>query len=468
MADVSPNPFAIRDSRRGRGSPIPKFIVDLSVSPGQRYNHIVPHLQDQITDSNLTGLFDELVNAVAGSTLARALQLLARTALRRLYLPEETAELKGISSATRIPLHLLVAFNVLLDLLLGCTSGGVRVEALSSMQASEGSSSTASSHGGPPPPAPSWLSRMLHFRTLDWGMEPLRNVVIELDYVQRAGEPVVATSVTYFGYIGVLTGVRRGLSMSLNFRPRHDCSTRTKELGFRLQQMLVVLGFRQSISSVLRRYLLMPEDQLILRGRSSSSVGSGGGVGGVWRKVRKASSTSDCAAAASTSTSTSELDANIMRGILEELSSSPSTSCYLIFCTPQRVYSVEKDHHAASIRESDTFLTTYNHDASDEIDPTQLAEAAKDVGGAAGGQVTGMDSLVAYSCDRKRHLDKVLRKRLEKRRRRLDRPNAAIGTDDLLVMVKDPWISNEESHYAVIMDPTSGQVLWRRLYEVQD
>lgn len=49
-------------------------------------------------------------------------------------------------------MHLLVAFNVLLDLFMGCTSGGAKL---------------------------SVEDRMLHFRTLDWGMDPLRKVIVQ-------------------------------------------------------------------------------------------------------------------------------------------------------------------------------------------------------------------------------------------------------------------------------------------------
>lgn len=405
---------AIIDPKPGPGIEPPRFTVDLSLPPEERYNHIVPHLEGAIADANLTGLFDDLVRAFFPPPLASAVLLLARLALRRVYSREETAELRGISRAAGVPMHLLVAFNVVLDLLLGCTSGGVRVEDPVDPQ------SAPSSRPNAKPPQQGWRSRILHFRTLDWGMEPLRQIVVELDFVRSAGGPVVATSVTYFGYVGVLTGVRRGLSMSLNFRPRHDRSTRRRRLAFRLQQVLVVLGLRQSVSSVLRHYLLGPEEE-VFRG---------------------------------------EKDAGVMQHILDELSTSPSTAAYLIFCMPQHVYSVEKDHRAASVRHSAEFLTTYNHDAADEEDPSRLAEAARNVAD----EAIGMDTLVEFSCERKRHVDQMLRKRLDRRRRKTRRPTAAIGTDDVLAMVKDEWVSNEESHYAVIMDPESGRVLWRRLY----
>jgi hypothetical protein len=77
----------------------------------------------------------------------------------------------------------LVALNTLLDLLMGCTSGSARTQ--------EGS-----------------ISKMLHFRTLDWEMDALRHIVVNLEFIQSPSSKVIARSVTYVGFIGVLTGVR--------------------------------------------------------------------------------------------------------------------------------------------------------------------------------------------------------------------------------------------------------------------
>ncbi|RFQ89656.1 hypothetical protein CRE09_28995, partial [Escherichia coli] len=51
---------------------------------------------------------------------------LSRLLLRRVNESSQTEELRGIAEESDIPMYLLVAFNVILDLLMGCTSGGVR------------------------------------------------------------------------------------------------------------------------------------------------------------------------------------------------------------------------------------------------------------------------------------------------------------------------------------------------------
>lgn len=201
--------------------PLSTYTIDLSLPPLQRYQRIatdfLPHL------ASLTTLFDEIVPRPAFRGLARLL-------LRRLNSKEQTEELRGIHLITGIGMQLLVAFNVLLDLFMGCTSGEVKL---------------------------SREARMLHFRTLDWAMNPLRKVIVELEYVREG--VIVASAISYVGYVGVLTGVRKGLSMSLNFRPIHNASTWLANVRFYLHHALVLFGFHSSISSILRT-ILIPGD----------------------------------------------------------------------------------------------------------------------------------------------------------------------------------------------------------------
>jgi len=47
--------------------------------------------------------------------------------------------------------------------------------------------------------------KMLGFRMLDWGMDVLRRLIVQLEFVNEQGGSVVARSITY---VGVLMGVR--------------------------------------------------------------------------------------------------------------------------------------------------------------------------------------------------------------------------------------------------------------------
>lgn len=120
----------------------------------------------------------------------------ARIVFRRVHVSEEMEELRGISRAADVEVFLLVVFNVLMDFLIGCTSGAVL------------SSEHELDRG-----LGSGKKKMLHFRSLDWQMEELRELLVVLEFVRsKSADPakVVARSITYAGYVGVLTGVGCG------------------------------------------------------------------------------------------------------------------------------------------------------------------------------------------------------------------------------------------------------------------
>lgn len=191
MASLS-NDRSTKQSRQSK-SDLPTYTIDLSLPPSQRYVQIATDFAPQLR--YIVPLFDAVVLSYLPHALLKPVKLLARVLLRRVFSSEETAELKGISAATSIQLHLLVAFNVLLDSLMGCTSGGVRVRPR--VRAGQWQQAEA--------------NRMLHFRTLDWDMPGLRRLMVVLEYVRSGedgGRVVLGRSITYAGFIGVLTGVR--------------------------------------------------------------------------------------------------------------------------------------------------------------------------------------------------------------------------------------------------------------------
>lgn len=178
----APNPAsnAARTSADDSDIP-PTYTIDLSRPPAERYIELAEDFKPQLL--GLTSLFSEVIDDLGLGSYIRTITTLARLFLRRLHSKEQTEELRGICKVTSIDMYLLVAFNTLLDLFMGCTSGGVRVR--------DGNG-----------------SKMLHFRTLDWGMDALRKVVVQLEFVDRPHGEVVARSITYVGFVGVLTAVR--------------------------------------------------------------------------------------------------------------------------------------------------------------------------------------------------------------------------------------------------------------------
>ncbi|KAI4152021.1 MAG: hypothetical protein LQ340_003151 [Diploschistes diacapsis] len=386
----------------------PQYIVDLSLPPEQRFAHIAGDFREEI--KALPALFDEIISQLR-LIPKPILIFISRLLLRRLYDHEEHREIQGISKATGVELYLLIAFNVLLDLFMGCTSGGARVR-------------DEAGH-----------TKMLHFRTLDWGMDPLRKFVVQLNFVERAGGPVVATSVTYFGYVGVLTGLRKGLSVSLNFRPNHDRSTLWKRIAFRTQQWMVLLGMRRGIASHLRNCLL-PKNASDLR----------------------------------------KTPMDLARGLEPER----STAAYLTFSDGKTTVCMDKDHKKARITESSDFIFLVNHDYVDE--KTQAIEKLRQENRANEeevlpqdvvdeyrrqnqtlGNVTGTFDLVETSIMRRNCINKLwVRDRVK-----IDGKGEGYCVSEKTVvrwLERSSELCNDQTHYAVVMDPQEGQILWLERY----
>jgi hypothetical protein len=160
---MAPNPWP-------EPEPIKTYSIDLSLPPSERYIQLA-------TDFGLwmrliTPLFDEvLATVIPWAWLCRFIEILASVFLRRVYSNEEIEEIKSISKASRVDMYFLVALNVLLDSLLGCTSSGIMVRG-NKMQGKklEGHNKEE--------------SRIMYFWMLDWGMDELRRVLVVLEFVR--------------------------------------------------------------------------------------------------------------------------------------------------------------------------------------------------------------------------------------------------------------------------------------------
>ena len=376
---------------------VPRYTIDLSLPPVRRYQQVAADFKAQA--ATLPALFDDLILGMKPDAHIDRIRKLARLMLRRVYYKEENEELRGISQTMGIEMWLLVALNVLLDLFMGCTSGAARV----------GEEEDS--------------SRMLHFRTLDWGMDPLRKIVVQLDFINRPGDDIIASSITYVGYVGVLTGVRKGLSMSLNFRPNHDRSGRLTNFRFYFHHLLVLLGYRPSISSILRQQLLPSQTS--------------------WRQVRVLTPTLD--------------------SIEQTLPSTSSTAAYLIFSDGERTVTMEKDHRTAIVRSSSAFIVTTNHDEVQEgsVEPGVPNEQAT----SQNLQATGMQDLVEDSLERKTMALKFWKESSKMAvQGELGSHVGPVTRDSLADWLGTYPVTNEETHYAVIMDAKDGKVIWAERY----
>ncbi len=421
---------------------LPKYMIDLSLPPVRRYQHVAADFRAQA--AALPALFDDLVLGWKPHAPVNGIRKLARLMLRRLHYKEEDEELRGISQTTGIKMWLLVALNVLLDIFMGCTSGAARVG-----EEQDG-------------------TRMLHFRTLDWIMDPLRKLVVQLDFVKKPGDNVIASSITYVGYVGVLTGVRKGLSMSLNMRPNHDRSGRLANFRFYFHHLLVLLGYRPSISSILRQQLLP-------------------------------SQTSSHRAKATTPT---------LESIEQTLPSTSTTAAYLIFSDGDRTVTMEKDHHTATIQSSSAFIVATNHDEAQEgsvesctaneqavsqtlqvtvmqdlgedgvesknmaLKDNEAEEKSPELGTPKESnlsetlQATGMQGVIEDSLDRKNLALKFWEESLKAPVQDESESHVGFVTRDTLAdwLVGTYPVTNENTHLAVIMDAKDGKVVWAERY----
>ncbi|KAK4075436.1 uncharacterized protein Triagg1_4557 [Trichoderma aggressivum f. europaeum] len=381
--------------------PIPTYRIDLSLPPAERYVKLASDFAPRMRQ--ITPLFDTVLESVVPWSLLRSVvKFAALLILRRVCSSEETQELVGISKASGVDLHFLVAFNLLLDTLLGCTSGGV----LTRLKKRKG----GETHLGEKQTDAEPMARMMHFRTLDWGMPELRSVLVVLEFVRsNSKEPrtVIARTVTYAGFVGVLTGVRQNLSMSLNFRPTHNCSA----LSLRIHQSLVLLGVQPSISSVLRQHLLRPEHHHLTIDKVTKSI-----------------------------------------------TGTRSAPCYIILCSGTETTIIQKDLVSAQTKSAVDFIVHTNHDLA-PTDPSSQANGQKE-----STSILGMEALVEESEERK---DCILGKwtALAKRQQRdlkrgKGRESPAIFEQTLQRWVKTYPIMNECTHFGCILDPGTGTIRW--------
>ncbi|CAF9927608.1 MAG: hypothetical protein GOMPHAMPRED_004449 [Gomphillus americanus] len=359
----------------------PKYTVNLSLPPEERYLHIVPDFIGLIEP--LPALLDEILACLPWLPVSW-FKFIARLLLRKMYDTEEDGELRGIAKATRVDLYLLIAMNVFLDLFMGCTSGGVRV------RNGRNSSDT----------------RMLHFRCLDWDMDPLRKLVIELDFVNEAGGEIVFTSLTYFGYVGCLTGLKKNLSVALNTRSIHDRSTFMKRLSFQWHRIMILLGRRRGIASELRMIMMQP--------------------------VR---------------------DPDV---IARDLLQKHATAAYITLCNGCTTVVLDNDNCCGLIRQDSDFILAVNHDVA-EGQQQSLQYLTDQV---ALGNFTGLQMIVYTSMDRQECVENLWNSEKKK-----SKTGFCITEKKLIRWMEScNSLSNEQTHFGVIMDPSTAKIIWLQRY----
>jgi hypothetical protein len=205
------------------------------------------------------------------------------------------------------------------------------------------------------------------------------------------------------------------LSLSLNFRGHHNNSeSRWANFKYYGNHLAVLLGFRPSIASRLRGYLL-PKS-----GKKLPDIAE----------------------------------------IITKLPSTTTTACYIITCDGDTTTIFEKDLATAQVHSDTEFITATNHDSSCESDNTHPYHPSN----LAYQDPTGMGDLIADSIDRKECVEKRWTDAVKKGYWAMGEPVCVTVEDVQKWMVSYPTV-NECTHYAVIMDPKEGVVVWCRRWK---
>jgi hypothetical protein len=208
----------------------------------------------------------------------------------------------------------------------------------------------------------------------------------------------------------MLNRSREGLSISLNFRPTHRCST----AKLRLHQLLVIFGFRPAIASHIRNAIL-PDP-----------------TGPPPKPIRE---------------------------LTAFMAQPPTSPCYLILCDGELTTVIEKEFIGGRIRFSKEFIVHTNHDTRSD-NPAEPAQPEKS-------QLLGMEVFLEESEDRRACLQKKwdgLMKRYEKKlnetleKEELFESKPMVREDRLREWVRAFPIMNECTHFGCLMDAKTGTI----------
>jgi len=173
-----------------RISTVPRYVINLDESPEDRWNQLIEDYADQWIEVHkiIKNEIKNMLGNILGAAIDNIIQgiMSAANTVGAVYYARE---LKAISKKSGIKLGRLVMLQLVYEISACCTS--IVVE---------------DAEGTPH-----------HIRTMDWQMEFLEPLTVELD-IQKNGKTIfLATS--WAGYVGILTGIKPdAFSVSVNFR----------------------------------------------------------------------------------------------------------------------------------------------------------------------------------------------------------------------------------------------------------
>jgi hypothetical protein len=287
---------------------------------------------------------------------------------------EFTEECIAFAKVAQIQPSICMAFNKGLDMMASCTSAGIM--------------SKQDQHAHP---------TMLHYRNLDWSMELLRKLMCRITF-SRQGE-IVADTISYAGYLGSLTGVRKDLSVSLNFRT--DWSSTT---GYLKLLGLVLANKRAPIGWTLRQYLTMPVPP--------------------------------------------PFDI-----LVEEIRSSPSSPFYIILCTHNQFVSIAKFIDPSRnyvVTTEDSMLQT-----NTDLDDSGCCKAVSP-------HLELRCAAIQSAIERHRVLTEELAVQIASK----SASDEPLLMKQILTSLSKFPVTNEGTHFTVVMDPALGKIVDGRIYPI--
>ncbi|XP_002405171.3 acid ceramidase isoform X2 [Ixodes scapularis] len=189
-----------RGLQPSNSSAVPSFVINLDLSPAERWKEVATAKRREVYR-----MHEALMNLLGSIFGGRILSLVDKDMPKLLQSLPWTfrEEMKALSNLTGLPLGEVILYNVFYEFFTVCTS--IVAEDLN--------------------------GNLYHARNLDFGLflgwdrenhtwamtETLRPTVVELDF-QRSGKTVFK-AVSFAGYLGVLTGVKKGaFSLTINER----------------------------------------------------------------------------------------------------------------------------------------------------------------------------------------------------------------------------------------------------------
>ena len=164
---------------------VPRYTVNLDLPAQDRWTHIVNLHKDDLIKA--TGVIDQILgNGVLGNIITKTVSGLVRSGL--FY---QSSEIIGIANTLEMSPGKIAMLQIFYEINTCCTSVVTRLNNVP-----------------------------VCFRTMDWAMEELLPLSIEVDY-QKNNETIFQAT-TWPGYIGVLTGKNNGCTVSINYRRTND------------------------------------------------------------------------------------------------------------------------------------------------------------------------------------------------------------------------------------------------------